>query len=96
MSEHAENTRRVRAKGWTEDDGREVLQEWHESGLSAAKFPTQRRITATRLSYCSYWEERLGQKPSGDVTFVAVPLSSQYAVEVEHRSVTVPRSAQMS
>jgi hypothetical protein len=50
------------------------------------KFAAQRGITAARLSY---WEERLRQKAAGDVTFVAVPLSNQHAVELEHRGVTV-------
>ncbi len=63
-----------------------MLREWQESGLSAVKFAAQRGITATRLSY---WEERLGQKADGDVSFVAVPFSSQHAVELEHRGVTV-------
>lgn len=89
MSEQAEKTQRVRAKRWTEAEGREVLREWQESGLSAVKFAAQRGITATRLSY---WEERLGQKAAGDVSFVAVPLSS-HAVELEHRGVTVRLSA---
>ena len=90
MSEQAEKTRRVRAKRWTEAEGREVLREWQESGLSAVKFAAQRGITATRLSY---WEERLGQKAAGDVSFVAVPLSSQHGVELEHRGVMVRLSA---
>lgn len=90
MSEQAEKTRKVRAKRWTEAQGREVLREWRESGLSAVKFAAQRGITATRLSY---WEERLGQKAAGDVSFVAVPLSSQRAVELEYRGVTVRLSA---
>jgi len=90
MSEQAEKTRTVRAKRWTEAEGREVLREWQESGLSAVKFAAQRGITSTRLSY---WEERLGQKAAGDVSFVAVPLSSQHAVELEHRGVTVRLSA---
>lgn len=90
MSEQAEKTRKVRAKRWTEAEGREVLREWQESGLSAVKFAAQRGITAPRLSY---WEERLGQKAAGDVSFVAVPLSSQHAVELEHRGVTVRLSA---
>ena len=90
MSEQAEKTRKVRAKRWTEAEGREVLREWQESGLSAVKFAAQRGITAARLSY---WEERLGHKAAGDVSFVAVPLSSQHAVELEHRGVTVRLSA---
>src|SRR4051812_21001860 len=77
MSEQAEKTRRMRAKRWAEAEGREVLREWRESGQSAVKFAAQRGITATRLSY---WEERLGQKAAGGVSFVAVPLSSQHAV----------------
>jgi hypothetical protein len=90
MSEPAEKTRKVRAKRWTEAEGREVLREWQASGLSAVKFAAQRGITATRLSY---WEERLGKKAGGDVSFVAVALSNQYAVELEHRGVTVRLSA---
>jgi hypothetical protein len=90
MSEQAEKTRKVRAKRWTEAEGREVLRGWHESGLSAVKFAAQRGLTAARLSY---WEERLGQKATGDVSFVAVPLSSQHAVELEHRGVTVRLAA---
>jgi len=90
MSEQAEKTRKVRAKRWTEAEGREVLRKWQESGLSAVKFAAQRGITATRLSY---WVERLGQKATGDVSFVAVPLSSQHAVELEHRGVTIRLSA---
>ena len=90
MSEQAEKTRKVRAKRWTEAEGREVLRKWQESGLSAVKFAAQRGITATRLSY---WEERLGPKAGGDVSFVAVPLSSQHGVELEHRGVTVRLSA---
>ena len=62
------------------------MREWQDSGLSAVQFAAQRRITATRLSY---WEERLGQKAAGTASFVAVPLSSQHAVELEHRGVTV-------
>ncbi len=90
MSEPAEKTRKVRAKRWTEAEGREVLREWQESGLSAVKFAAQRGITAARLSY---WEERLGHKVAGDVSFVAVPLSSQHGVELEHRGVTVRLAA---
>ena len=87
MSEQAEKTRKVRAKRWTEAEGREVLREWQASGLSAVRFAAQRGITATRLAY---WEERLGHKAAGDVSFVAVPLSSQqHGVELEHRGVTV-------
>ncbi len=86
MSENAEKTRKVRAKRWTEAEGREVLREWRESGLSAAKFAAQRGISATRISY---WEERVGQRAASDVSFVAVPLSSQHAVELEHHGVTV-------
>jgi|SRR5882724_962218 len=86
MSEQAEKTRKARAKRWTEAEGREVLQEWHESGLSAVKFAAQRGISAGRLSY---WAERLAQRSAGDVSFVSVPLSSQRAVELEHRGVTV-------
>ena len=67
-----------------------MLREWQESGLSAVKFAAQRGITATRLSY---WEQRLEQKAAGDVSFVAVPLSSQHAVELAHRGVTVRLSA---
>ena len=90
MSEQAEKTRKARAKRWTEAEGREVLREWRESGLSAVKFAAQRGFSAARLSY---WEERLDQKPSGTVSFVAVPLSSQYAVEVVHRGVSVRLAA---
>jgi len=86
MSEQAEKTRKARAKRWTEDEAREALREWQESGLSAVKFASQRGLSATRLSY---WEGRLGQKPAGTVSFVSVPLSSQHAVELEHRGVTV-------
>jgi hypothetical protein len=86
MSEQAEKTRKVRAKRWTESEGREVLRELQESGLSAVKFAAQRGFSAARLSY---WQERLGQKAVGDVSFVSVPLSSQPAVELEHRGVTV-------
>ena len=86
MSEQAEKTRKARAKRWTEGEAREVLRDWHGSGLSAVKFAAQRGFSAARLSY---WGERLGQKPSDTVSFVAVPLSSQHAVEVEHRGVTV-------
>ncbi len=63
-----------------------MLREWQGSGLSAVKFAAQRGFSAARLSY---WEERLGQKPAGGVSFVSVPLSSQHAVELEHRGVTV-------
>ena len=50
MSEQAEKTRKVRAKRWTEAEGREVLREWQGSGLSAVKFAAQRGFAATRLS----------------------------------------------
>jgi len=90
MSDQAEKTRNVRAKRWTEAEGREVLREWQASGLSAVKFAAQRGITAARLSY---WEERLGQKAADEVSFVPVALSSQHAVEIEHRGVTVRLSA---
>lgn len=86
MSEQAEKTRKLRAKRWTEGEAREVLQEWQGSGLSAVKFAEQRGFHASRLSY---WEERFAQKPAGTVSFVSVPLSSQHAVELEHRGVTV-------
>ena len=86
MSEPAEKTRKARAKRWTEAEGREVLREWQGSGLSAVKFAAQRGFSAARLSY---WEERLGQKATGEVSFVAVPFSSQRAVEPEHRGVRV-------
>ncbi|MEO6599928.1 MAG: hypothetical protein ABIQ16_08670 [Polyangiaceae bacterium] len=88
MSEQAE--KKVRSKRWTEAEGREVLREWRGSGLSAVKFAAQRGLSAARLSY---WEERLGQRVASDVSFVAVPLSSQHAVELEHRGVTVRLSA---
>jgi hypothetical protein len=90
MSEQAEKTRKVRAKRWSEAEGRQVLREWQESGLSAVKFAARRGIAATRLSY---WQDRLGQKATGDVSFVAVPLTSQHAVELEHRGVTVRLTA---
>ena len=86
MSEQAEKTRKARAKRWTEAEAREVLRERRESGVSAVAFAAQRGISATRLSY---WEERLGQRSAGDVSFVSVPLSSQHGVELEHRGVTV-------
>jgi len=88
MSEPAEKARKARAKRWTEAEARESLREWRESGLSAAAFAAQRGISATRLPY---WEERLGQGSAGDerVSFVSVPVSSQHAVELEHRGVTV-------
>ena len=86
MSEQAEKTRKARAKRWTETEAREVLRERRESGLSAVAFAVQRGISATRLSY---WEERLGQRSTSDVSFVSVPLSSQHSVELEHRGVTV-------
>ena len=86
MSEQAEKTRKVRAKRWTEGEAREVVREWRESGLSAVAFAAQRRLSSTRLSY---WEARLGQKSADDVSFVAVPLASLRAMELEHRGVTV-------
>ena len=86
MSEQAEKTRQARAKRWTEGEAREVLREWHESGLSAVKFAAQRSFSAGRLSY---WEERLRQGPAVAVNFVSVPLPSQHAVELEHRGVRV-------
>ena len=90
MSEQAEKTRKVRAKRWTEAEGREVLREWQESGLSAVKFAAQRGLSAARLSY---WEERLRQGPAAAVNFVSVKLSSPHGVELEHRGVTVRLAA---
>ncbi|HEY6560103.1 MAG TPA: hypothetical protein VI072_22620 [Polyangiaceae bacterium] len=86
MSEQAEKARKARAKRWTEAEASEALREWRESGLSAVAFAAQRGFSATRLPY---WEARLGQRTAGTVSFVSVPFSSQHAVELEHRGVTV-------
>jgi hypothetical protein len=89
MSEQTGKTSKAREKRWTEAEASQALREWHESGLTAVAFAAQRGISATRLPY---WKERLGARPAGDVSFVAVPLSavsSQHLVELEHRGVTV-------
>lgn len=87
MSEQPERRNgRTRAKRWTEAEAREVIREWRGSGLSAAAFARKRGISAMRLPY---WEQRLGTSSAGDVSFVAVPLTSTHAVEVEHQGVTV-------
>jgi hypothetical protein len=77
---------RPRAKRWTEAEAREAIGEWRGSGLSAAAFARKKGISAMRLPY---WEQRLGASSGGDVSFVAVPLTSTHAVEVEHQGVTV-------
>jgi hypothetical protein len=89
MSEQTGTTSNRREKRWTEAEAREALREWRESGLSAAAFAARRGISVARLPY---WKERLEAPPAGDVSFVAVPISSvssQHAVELEHRGVTV-------
>ena len=77
---------KTRAKRWTEAEARAALGEWRASGLSAAAFARKRGISAMRLPY---WEQRLAATPGGDVSFVAVPLTSTHAVELEHQGVTV-------
>ena len=86
MAVQVEKARKARAKRWTEAEAREALRGWRESGLGAAAYAGQRGISATRLSY---WEERLGQRSAGDVSFVSVPVPRQHAVELEHGGVTV-------
>ncbi len=77
---------KARAKRWTEAEAREAVGEWRASGLSSAAFARKKGISAMRLPY---WCQRLGATSGGDVSFVAVPLTSMHAVEVEHEGVTV-------
>jgi hypothetical protein len=87
MSEEPERRNgRTRAKRWTEAEAREAIREWRGSGLSAAEFARKRGISAMRLPY---WEQRLRASSGGEVSFVAVPLTSTHAVEVEHQGVTI-------
>jgi hypothetical protein len=89
MSEQIGKTSKARAKRWTETEARDALREWRESGLSAVAFAAQKGISATRLPY---WDQRLGARSAGDVSFVAVPLSSppnQHTVELEHQGITI-------
>ncbi len=86
MSEQSENTGKARAKRWTKAEAREALREFRESGLSATAFAAKKGISATRLPY---WAERLGTRPTEGVDFVAIPMTSQHGVEVEHEGVTV-------
>lgn len=87
MSEQPERRNgKARAKRWTEAEAREVIGEWRASGLSAAAFARKRGISVMRLPY---WEQRLRAIAGEEVSFVAVPLTSTHAVEVEHQGVTV-------
>jgi hypothetical protein len=86
MSEQSEKPGKARAKRWTEVEAREALRELRESGLSAVAFAAKKGISPTRLSY---WAERLGTRTGEAVDFVAVPMTSQHGVEVEHHGVTV-------
>jgi transposase-like protein len=83
MAEQAEQKNGTRAKRWTEEEAREVLREWRESGLSVAAFARRRGISAMRIPY---WDQRLSS--SADVNFVAVPLPSA-TVELEYQGVVV-------
>jgi hypothetical protein len=86
MSEQSDKPSSGRAKRWTEAEAREALQEFRESGLSGVAFAAKNGISPTRLPY---WAERLGTRPAEAVDLVAVPMTSQHGVEVEHEDVTV-------
>ena len=86
MSEQSDKPSSGRAKRWTEAEAREALREFRESGLSAVAFAAKNGISPTRLPY---WAERLGTRPAEAVDFVAVPMTRQHGVEVEHQGVMV-------
>lgn len=87
MADETERSKdKARGKRWTAAEARAAIGEWRASGLSAAAFARKKGISAMRLPY---WEQRLGASAGGEVSFVAVPLTSTHAVEVEHQGVTV-------
>ena len=76
---------------WGEEQGRAVVREWRESGLSGEAFARRKGITGVRLSY---WKKRVGA--GNTLAFVAVPMpvsggggSVQGQIEIEHRGVMV-------
>lgn len=73
MTEPERATRKRRAKRWTAERARSVLQGWRASGKSAAAFAAEQGITATRLSY---WTKRFA-----DVTAQAAPPFVAVAVD---------------
>jgi hypothetical protein len=86
MSKRSEQeSGRKRAKRWTEAEAREAIREWRASGLSGSAFARSKGISAMRLPY---WEARLRRRADGDVSFVAVPVST-HGVELEHGGVTI-------
>lgn len=88
MSEQSEKVGKARAPRWSENEARDTLRQFHESGLSASDFAAARGISPSRLSY---WAERLGTGRTEAVDFVTVslPEAIRVGVELEHEGVKV-------
>jgi hypothetical protein len=92
MTEPERATKKRRAKRWTAERARSVLQGWRASGKSAAVFAAEQGITATRLSY---WSKRFADVTADAAPpFVAVAVNgatgvSRSAIELELPGLTV-------
>lgn len=62
MSEWDEAPERGGWKQWTEEEARQTLAEWEESGSSLAAFAKKRGISSQRLSW---WCKRLNKPGAG-------------------------------
>lgn len=86
MTEPERATKKHRAKRWTAERARTVLEGWRASGKSAAMFAAEQGITATRLAY---WAKQLADVMEPPAPrFVAVPVdgatgASSAAIEIE-------------
>jgi hypothetical protein len=57
----------VRLGRWNEDDARQLLREWADSGVNLHRFARERGITPQRLAW---WRRRLTTGASAPVSFV--------------------------
>lgn len=83
---------------WTEDDARQMLDEWRQSGQTIAAFARERRMSAPRLYW---WRRRLPKLGAvapatslvpakivmrGDAAPIVIRLPSGIAIEVANAS----------
>ena len=88
MSEAERSGKSGRAKRWTADEARAVIEQWRSSGQTAAAFSAQRRISATRLAYWSKQLEQADSTPPAQFVAVTVP-SAAGLIEIEVGQVTL-------
>jgi len=63
MAEETTESWVVKLRGsrpWTEDEGRQVIEAWSESGQTVAEFARQKGLKSKRVYW---WRERLGAAP---------------------------------